>query len=62
VVFELSPTTTGPWTESVLYTFVVGGGQGFNPSGIIRDAAGNLFGTTSDGGSGNLGIVFEITP
>lgn len=62
VVFELSPTTTGPWTESVLYTFVVGGGQGFNPSGIIRDAAGNLFGTTSDGGSSNLGAVFEVAP
>jgi uncharacterized repeat protein (TIGR03803 family) len=46
----------------VLYTFVVGGGQGFNPSGIIRDAAGNLFGTTSDGGSSNLGAVFEVAP
>jgi hypothetical protein len=62
VVFELSPTTSGPWTETVLHTFIVGTGDGFNPSGIIRDAAGNLFGTTPDGGIANFGAVFEVTP
>jgi uncharacterized repeat protein (TIGR03803 family) len=50
------------WEFRSSFIFVVGGGQGFDPSGIIRDAAGNLYGTTSDGGSANLGIVFEVTP
>jgi uncharacterized repeat protein (TIGR03803 family) len=45
-----------------LHTFVVGAGDGFNPSGIIRDSAGNLFGTTPNGGSANFGTVFEVTP
>jgi uncharacterized repeat protein (TIGR03803 family) len=62
VVFELSPTTSGPWTETVLHTFIVGDGDGFTPSGIVRDAGGNLYGTASDGGSANLGVVFEVTP
>ena len=30
--------------------------------GLISDAAGNLYGTTSAGGSFNNGIVFELTP
>ena len=29
--------------------------------GLVSDKTGNLFGTTSIGGSGN-GVVFEITP
>jgi uncharacterized repeat protein (TIGR03803 family) len=59
VVFELD--TAG--TETVLHTFA-GGAGGANPvGGLIRDSAGNLYGTTQDGGSsGNDGLVFEITP
>jgi uncharacterized repeat protein (TIGR03803 family) len=49
-------------TEKVLYSFR-GGADGTNPSTpLIADAAGNLFGTTTDGGSAACGVVFELKP
>jgi uncharacterized repeat protein (TIGR03803 family) len=48
-------------TETLLYSFT-GGADGARPrAGLIRDLAGNLYGTTSEGGSGQ-GVVFEIAP
>jgi uncharacterized repeat protein (TIGR03803 family) len=68
-VFELSPSGDGKWREKVLYAFN-GGADGANPeSGLILDAAGNLYGTTPYGGNsgsscgyGGCGTVFELTP
>ncbi len=62
-VFELSPNTSGGWTQSVLYSFT-GGADGANPylADVIFDKAGNLYGTTVGGGDHNLGVVFELTP
>jgi uncharacterized repeat protein (TIGR03803 family) len=62
-VFELSPSTGGGWTESVLYSFT-GGADGANPftADVIFDKAGNLYGTTTGGGTQGLGVVFELTP
>jgi uncharacterized repeat protein (TIGR03803 family) len=61
IVFKLSPSGT----ETVLYTFA-GGPDGANPTvSLVRDKAGNLFGTTYNGGNGNGsgdGTVFEISP
>jgi uncharacterized repeat protein (TIGR03803 family) len=58
VVFELDPTGH----ETVLYAFT-GGSDGSEPqTGVIRDAAGNLYGTTSRGGTAGAGVVFKITP
>src|ERR1019366_7374688 len=60
--FELTPTAGGTWTEQVLHNFG-SGTDGANPyAGLVRDAAGNLFGTTNSGGTNNYGTVFEITP
>jgi uncharacterized repeat protein (TIGR03803 family) len=60
VVFKLD--TTG--TETVLHTFSGSGGDGGNPvAGLVRDAAGNLYGTTREGGSGGYpgyGTVFKL--
>jgi uncharacterized repeat protein (TIGR03803 family) len=57
-VFELD--TTGK--ETVLYNFS-GGTDGGSPyASLIRDAAGNLYGTTSYGGIFSCGTVFKITP
>jgi uncharacterized repeat protein (TIGR03803 family) len=62
-VFELSPAAGGTWTEQVLYSFNSNGTDGVLPAaGLIFDAAGNLYGTTSAGGSYSGGTVFELTP
>ncbi len=60
-VFELTPNGDGAWIESVLHSF--NGSDGAYPcAGLTFDAAGNLYGTTEDGGSGAWGTVFELTP
>jgi uncharacterized repeat protein (TIGR03803 family) len=60
VVFKLSPAAGGGYTESVLYSFT-GGNDGGNPeAGLIFDSAGNLCGTTANGGNSNNGVVFKI--
>jgi hypothetical protein len=70
MVYELSPSAGGTWTEKTLYDFTPGG-NGSDPfGGLVMDAAGNLYGTTALGGigvvqgdpqSGN-GVVFELSP
>ncbi|HXW90429.1 MAG TPA: choice-of-anchor tandem repeat GloVer-containing protein, partial [Terriglobales bacterium] len=61
LVFELSPNGSSGFTESILYSFQ-GTTDGYWPlGGVIFDRAGNLYGTTSDGGGGN-GAVFELSP
>jgi uncharacterized repeat protein (TIGR03803 family) len=56
-VFRLTPSN-GIWTLSGSW-----GGIGYNPAGsVILDSSGNLYTTTQDGGPGEVGLVFEITP
>jgi uncharacterized repeat protein (TIGR03803 family) len=59
-VFKLS--TAG--TETILYSFKGGTSDGANPTygALIMDSAGNLYGTTSAGGSSNDGTVFKLSP
>ncbi|HUI84920.1 MAG TPA: choice-of-anchor tandem repeat GloVer-containing protein, partial [Candidatus Binatia bacterium] len=59
-VFKLS----ADGTETVLYNFGNGNGDGQNPLGtLIFDSAQiNLFGTTSAGGTFGKGTVFELSP
>jgi hypothetical protein len=55
-VYELSTTNQ----LTVLYSFT-GVPDGANPdAGVIRDSAGNLYGTTQYGGKGNVGVVFKL--
>ena len=61
-VFELTPTSGGPWTKRTLH-FFTGGSDAWDPvSTLAIDAAGNLYGTASLGGMYNGGVAFEITP
>jgi uncharacterized repeat protein (TIGR03803 family) len=50
------------WDETILHTFT-GAPDGFNPWGenLVFDAAGNIYGTTTNGGSHDAGTVFELT-
>jgi uncharacterized repeat protein (TIGR03803 family) len=46
--------------EAVLYSFK-GGADGVTPqAGLLRDSAGNLYGTTAYGGTANYGTVFKV--
>ncbi len=60
-IFKLVPSN-GTWTETVLHQFTGGKDGGQPPAGVILDTAGNLYGTTFDGGARDWGVVFEITP
>ena len=58
-VFKLD--TAGNLT--VLHSFSGGTTDGSNPlAGLVRDNAGNLYGTTPSGGAFNKGTVFKISP
>jgi uncharacterized repeat protein (TIGR03803 family) len=62
-VFELSPNGRGGWSEKVLYAFPSSGLNGAGPTaGLVFDASGNLYGTTSAGGPGLNGTVFQLAP
>jgi uncharacterized repeat protein (TIGR03803 family) len=55
-VFKLAATGK----ETVLYSFT-GGADGSSPrAGLVRDAAGNLYGTTVDGAAFLAGVVFKL--
>ena len=62
-IFELKPISNGTWKVQVLYKFVNNGTDGHYPGATLTmDAAGNLYGTTQEGGLKNVGVVFELTP
>lgn len=61
VVFKLTRPGSG-WTESVLWMFSRGSDGAGPASGVIFDNAGNLYGTTSEGGANGLGTVYELSP
>ena len=66
-VFKLS-LSGGSWTYTDLHDFAGGPTDGHSPAdGPSVDASGNLYGTTSEGGSNNncpggCGTIWEITP
>ncbi len=61
-VFELSPNSSGGWTETTLHIF--DGSDGNGPYfGLIPGTNGNFFGTTSYGAEAcGCGTVFELSP
>lgn len=56
-VFQLTPLGV----ETVLHSFAGGNDGAFPSTGVIRDAAGNLYGTTPYGGGSGFGTVFQMT-
>lgn len=62
-VFQLVPSSSGNWTETVLHSFGGNASDGITPyAGVVIDSAGNLYGTTSAGGMHNDGTAYELTP
>jgi len=64
-VYELVPPPApgGAWTETILHSFASTSADGHNPlAGLVRDAAGNFYGTTFGGGTSFDGTVFELSP
>lgn len=59
-VFQLIKTSGGNWNEAH-YSFGRAGDGQLPKGSVVFDSMGNLYGTTSEGGSGN-GIVFEFHP
>jgi len=67
VVYKLSPQADGSWAETILHSFNAKGTDGFNAfTGLVFDAAGNLFGATMSGGVhqglNGKGTIFELSP
>ncbi len=60
-VFKLSHSG-GPWVYTSLHDFT-GGTDGSQPYGqVVLDNSGNIYGTTTHGGTTGSGVVYEITP
>jgi uncharacterized repeat protein (TIGR03803 family) len=62
VVFELT-NSGGSWSQTVIYSFLgPSNNDGAYPfGGLVFDAAGNLYGTTYQGGASSEGTVFELS-
>lgn len=63
-LYELIPTTTGAWEESILHVFPSGiSNDGYWPDGdLLIDASGSLYATTAYGGNYAYGTVFKFSP
>jgi uncharacterized repeat protein (TIGR03803 family) len=55
-IFKLDPLGN----LTTLHSFTGGADGGNSYAGLLRDAAGNLYGTANYGGSGGVGTVFEL--
>jgi len=62
-VYELKKISNGTWRKEVLHNFGANDTDGHYPGATLTmDAAGNIYGTTQEGGLKNVGVVFELTP
>ncbi len=62
-VFELSPNGNGGWNKAFIHSFAGPPKDGEGPeSAPVPDQAGNLYGTTWDGGHDDWGTVYKLTP
>jgi uncharacterized repeat protein (TIGR03803 family) len=60
-VYQLTKTTKG-WSEKVIHSFGASGDGAYPYGGVMLDALGNLYGTTSIGGAVGYGSVYRLKP
>lgn len=60
-VFELT-NSGGVWTKTTVHAFTDTPDGHAPMAGVTLDAAGNMFGTTSNGGNSGTGALYEISP
>ncbi len=58
-VWQLQPSQQG-WNLNTLFQF--NGGNGYSPFGVLRDSAGNLYGSTQGDGGNDSAAVYELSP
>jgi uncharacterized repeat protein (TIGR03803 family) len=56
----LAAQSASAQTYTVLHTFSGGADGGYPAGKLVRDSAGNLYGTTSTGGASGLGTLFRL--
>jgi uncharacterized repeat protein (TIGR03803 family) len=61
-IFKLAHKANGKWTEILLHNFNPDTDGAFPNGDLIFDAAGNLYGTTYEGGIYHVGTVFQMMP
>ncbi len=61
-VFKMTHNENGAWSESVVYRFPGAPRPAFAYNGLVRDSAGNFYGTTVHGGAGDDGAIYEFIP
>lgn len=63
IAYQLVRNSTGAWSETILHTFQgILQNDGENPNGLLADGHGNLYGTTTGGGTDNPGTIFKMSP
>ena len=58
----LLTSTGGSFTQNILYSFKGTPDAAFPGGELVRDATGNFYGVSVQGGANNLGAVYELSP
>jgi uncharacterized repeat protein (TIGR03803 family) len=61
VIFELKPEADG-WKYAVLHRFFGPTDGAFTGAGVVQDASGNFYGTTTGDGAFGCGTVYQLSP
>jgi uncharacterized repeat protein (TIGR03803 family) len=63
LIFQLSPTPSGPWTETVIHHFTGGvDGGGASKARLLIEANGDIYGVATVGGTFEVGTAFRMSP
>jgi uncharacterized repeat protein (TIGR03803 family) len=61
-VFEFNPNPDGSWTYNLLFAFVTLINGTYPNYALVFDSAGNLYGSTLEGGQYDCGVIFQLSP